>query len=271
MADFTKRAFSYYQRLGYTPVQAAALAGNAYHESGGDPLRPGDNGKAFGLFQWHPDRKAGLFDFAKGQGLDPENEETQLAYAHNELNGPESKAGKALKSATTLQDANNAVLGFLRPSGYSDDNPFNSHGYVNRYNQAAPLVDQQPLALAPLASRSISDTPAPPSVDQAGAGDADLAGYGSMAAYAADPAYQAAGSGVVGKDWAGILGKIGKGLGTGNSAAMMQAGEPQAAPAAPMIQAQAHRPDMQGGLLNPFAAQNEETKRRLYGLLGMAL
>ncbi len=52
---------------GYSPAQAAAIMANVQAESGGDPAAVGDGGKARGLFQWHPDRRAAIL---KGTGID---------------------------------------------------------------------------------------------------------------------------------------------------------------------------------------------------------
>jgi hypothetical protein len=44
--------------------------------------RLGDNNQAFGLAQWHPDRQAGFFQFAKGKN--PYSIDTQLDYILHE-------------------------------------------------------------------------------------------------------------------------------------------------------------------------------------------
>lgn len=143
--DFTRRAFEFYRQMGYQPHQAAALAGNAAWESGGRSDVKGDGGKALGLFQWHPDRQANLNKFASQYGLDPKSEQTQLQFADWELKNTEAGAGKKLLAATDLKGANDAVLGYLRPSGYVPDNPMGGHGYVGRYNNAAGLLNEAPM------------------------------------------------------------------------------------------------------------------------------
>lgn len=49
--------FAFWTSEGYTPEQAAGIIANMEHESGGNPRSIGDNGKAYGLFQWHPSRR----------------------------------------------------------------------------------------------------------------------------------------------------------------------------------------------------------------------
>lgn len=51
-------AMSFWMSQGYTRAQAAGIVANEHHESGGDPMARGDGGKAHGLYQWHPDRRA---------------------------------------------------------------------------------------------------------------------------------------------------------------------------------------------------------------------
>jgi hypothetical protein len=101
-------------RRGYQPHQIAAFLGNRRQESAGNPTGAvGDSGTAYGGFQWRGPRQAAL----RALG-DPSKPETQVAHFYNELEGPESAAGKAIKAATTVDDANRGMKGFLR---YGDD------------------------------------------------------------------------------------------------------------------------------------------------------
>ncbi len=149
MSDFSKRAFQFYTQKGYAPHQAAALAGNADWESSGNPTIEDPRGEgSVGLFQWRLGRRAGLTDFAKERGLDPKDEKTQLEYADWELNNTEKPHGDALRSSADLTGATNAVMGFLRPQGYTPDNPLAGHGYTNRYNNGAELINAPNMATA---------------------------------------------------------------------------------------------------------------------------
>ena len=252
--DFRKRAFNYFTSLGYKPWQAAALAGHSDWESaGGKPTIYGDAGKSFGLFQWDKNRKAGLYEFAKSKGLDPEGEETQLAYAHHELTaGGERAAGKMLSASENLQQANDAVLAYLRPQGYDPKAPGNSHAYTQRYNRAAPLINAPAIEVPPMPP-TVAVAPAPQVADVAAA--EPVAEAESVAAGVAKAA---------GKDWGALAAKLGQ-QGASAGAHFLAGGQPVAAPAAPQIAPGFfHRPDMQaGGLLNPFV---DPRKRRL-GLL----
>jgi hypothetical protein len=142
--EFGQRAYQFYVNKGYSPVQAAALAGNAMAESSGSTSIVGDKGKALGLFQWHPDRQANLNRFATSQGLDPRLEQTQLAFKDWELRNTEAAPGKMLMSATTPEQANAAVLASLRPSGYLAKDPTQSMHYGKRLANTYSLLSGTP-------------------------------------------------------------------------------------------------------------------------------
>jgi hypothetical protein len=103
---------------GYSPVHAAALAGNMQQESAFDPTNVNQKEGAHGLLQWRLDRWNGLQDFAKSRGTDPTDVNTQLDYIGQEIGGPESKAGSKFLAATDLPSANAALKGYIR---YGDD------------------------------------------------------------------------------------------------------------------------------------------------------
>lgn len=89
---------------GWSREQAAGALGNAMQESAGDARAVGDNGKAYGLFQWHQDRQdqfARLFGHTMQQGTRAE----QVDFASWELNHTESGAGDRLRGTTNASDA----------------------------------------------------------------------------------------------------------------------------------------------------------------------
>ncbi|KQR30131.1 hypothetical protein ASF91_15045 [Rhizobium sp. Leaf155] len=125
---------------GFSPVAAAAVAGHGMQESGFNLDAVGDQGTAFGAFQWRNERKANLQRFAATRGQDWKNLDTQLDFAVHELSTSEQTAGKALASATSLDDAVAAFMHFERPQGYSLANPRAGHGYSNRLAYAQSLI-----------------------------------------------------------------------------------------------------------------------------------
>lgn len=152
-SDFLSYAYQFFMDKGYSPQAAAAMAGNANAESTGNPGAVGDNGLARGLFQWHPDRYAKLQDWANRNNLDPNTVDTQLGFADYELRNGEKSAGTKLFGAKDLGSANDAMMAYLRPAGYSADNPQGGDNYVGRYNDAASILNlpgmTQTFAMAP--------------------------------------------------------------------------------------------------------------------------
>lgn len=99
-----KQAQQFFESKGWTKEQAAGLVGNLITESKLDPTAVGDNGKAYGIAQWHPDRQA---KFAQQYGKDIKNStfEEQLAFVDWELRNNEKTAGQSLAGARTASEA----------------------------------------------------------------------------------------------------------------------------------------------------------------------
>lgn len=99
----------FFQRMGWTKEQASGLTANAGRESSFAPDAVGDGGKAYGVFQWHPDRQA-AFKKWSGKDIRGSSLEEQLRFAHYELTeGAERFAGSMLKRAGTAVEAGAAV------------------------------------------------------------------------------------------------------------------------------------------------------------------
>lgn len=104
-----RRAMQFFQDQGWTKEQSAGLVANIKRESEYNPNAVGDNGKAYGIAQWHPDRQA---DFKKQFGKDIKSAtfDEQLAFMQYELTvGKEKSAGAKLRQTATAQDAAAAV------------------------------------------------------------------------------------------------------------------------------------------------------------------
>jgi len=131
-------------RLGLSPIAAAAVAGHAVQESGVQASGAvGDKGTAFGVFQWRGDRLSNLKQFAGKQGKDWKDLATQIDFAAWEGQNGDAGARRAwaeLQSATTLEDAVAAWMHFERPQGYSASNPRGGHGYGNRLAAARRIA-----------------------------------------------------------------------------------------------------------------------------------
>jgi hypothetical protein len=133
---------SFFKDRGFSDVAAAAIAGNLQQESGFNTRASGDQGTAFGLFQHRLDRLDKLRRFAQQMGKSEDDPIAQMAFAAHELNTTESRAGKALKEATSPQEAVDAMMHFFRPAGYSSNNPRGGHGYMNRLQNTLVYLGQ---------------------------------------------------------------------------------------------------------------------------------
>jgi hypothetical protein len=115
---------------GYTPAQIAGVLGGAMTESNFDTNAIGDQGSAYGGFQWRGDRQQALLDRASAMGLPASDPRVQAAHFYSELKGPEAKSGFA--DAQTPQDAATAITSALRPAGWTPDNPTGATSYPDR-------------------------------------------------------------------------------------------------------------------------------------------
>lgn len=91
-------------KMGWTREQAIGIAANLQQESNFDPEAIGDNGKAYGLAQWDPDRQA-MFKKVMGKDIVGSSFREQLQFLDWELRNTEARAGKRLKMETTAAGA----------------------------------------------------------------------------------------------------------------------------------------------------------------------
>jgi hypothetical protein len=121
-------AIALYESLGWSHIQAVALAANLVFESGGNQRVPmtiiwdavGDGGHSHGAGQWNDmpkvQRFQGLQDFATRRGRSWGDAETQLLWLDHELATTERRAAAQLRAATTIEDAIAACIKIWRPS-----------------------------------------------------------------------------------------------------------------------------------------------------------
>lgn len=94
---------------GWTKEQAQGITANLVRESSLKADAVGDNGKAYGLAQWHPDRQA---EFKKLFGKDIQGSSTkeQVEFLNHELTaGKEKAAGDMLRKTETAREAASVV------------------------------------------------------------------------------------------------------------------------------------------------------------------
>lgn len=159
-------AYKYFVGKGLAPHQAAAAAANLAWEGGGSSslVSPFDNPRnspnaphSVGIGQWN-DRSPNLFNFARQQGIAlPEGDlrdqnyarkaismvplQTQLDFMWNEFQGPEKRAYQGLTAAGDLKTANASAIGYHRPAGWTQGNPYAGHSFDKRQLIAQRLLD----------------------------------------------------------------------------------------------------------------------------------
>src|ERR1700743_2762776 len=90
-----KEAMQFFKESGWAPHQAAGIVANLVAESSMKENLPGDGGQAFGLAQWHADRRA-VFAQQFGHSMYNSTFREQLQFVNYELlEGNERAAGIA--------------------------------------------------------------------------------------------------------------------------------------------------------------------------------
>lgn len=113
VATFAAKAPKYMHKLmadfGFSVEDAAAVMGNAGHESGGlsilqeiKPVVKGSRG-GYGWFQWTGPRRKAYEAYCKRNGLNPAADDSNYAFLVVELRGSEKKAVAATKFAKGLE------------------------------------------------------------------------------------------------------------------------------------------------------------------------
>lgn len=148
---------------GFTPVQAAVLAGNMQQESSFNPAAYNPNEDAFGGFQWRLDRKTGLENYAKATGRAANDIEAQMDWVVQEMTGPEARSAAPFLAATTPEAANAAIKKYIRWGDNSD---------ATRLQNAMAYMGTPAQAPAVAAINAAAPQPAPPMPGNALTGDA---------------------------------------------------------------------------------------------------
>lgn len=143
-------SMAFWVSQGLTTAQAAGMAAQEMHESGGNPGARGDPEggvmKAHGLYQWHPDRRAKIL---AGTGIDVSTASAadQRKAAAWELKNRETAAWRQLQGAATPNAAGVAGTGFERPGNRAGEEIARgqtAEGIARRYKPAGPIVETKP-------------------------------------------------------------------------------------------------------------------------------
>ncbi|MFH5923848.1 phage tail tip lysozyme [Roseomonas xinghualingensis] len=121
--EATARQREAFERLlshGWTEAQAAGVIANLRHESGRglDHQAIGDNGRAYGIAQWHPDRQENFRRWA-GKSIRESSLQEQVDFISYEMTqGAEQRAGAALRRQSTAAGSGQVVSQlYERPAG----------------------------------------------------------------------------------------------------------------------------------------------------------
>jgi hypothetical protein len=100
-----KETIDFFEKKGFTRAQAIGIAANIEAESKFKTNAEGDDGKAYGIAQWHPDRQA-IFQRTYGKPIRESSFQEQLEFINWEFNNNEKKAAGFIRQA---QDAGQAA------------------------------------------------------------------------------------------------------------------------------------------------------------------
>lgn len=123
-------AYDHFRRLDYSHAGAIGMTTNMMAESRGDPAARGDGGRAHGVFQHHPDRRADILARTTAMGdpidISTASAERQRYAAHLELvNGWDRRGGRSAEAIRTASDPRVAAslvsTEFIRPGREESD------------------------------------------------------------------------------------------------------------------------------------------------------
>lgn len=105
----TDSAMAFFMSMGWSKAQAAGIVSNLRKESNLDAGAVGDDGQAYGVAQWHPDRQRAFARWA-GKDIRQSNIQEQLGFVNYELTqGAESRAGGLLRATNNARQAGEIV------------------------------------------------------------------------------------------------------------------------------------------------------------------
>lgn len=176
---------------GFSPIHAAAIAGNFAHEAGPrgridygiNEIKPTVKGSrgGYGAAQWTGPRRVGLEQFAKKNGLSVSDRETQMKYFDQERSGAEKGAFNKLQKTGDVNSATKSFMqNYERPRASTANLANRQHhaqeilargqrgdfgtpdGQTQLAKNDAPMPPSRPADLSP-APVQMADTPLPPS------------------------------------------------------------------------------------------------------------
>lgn len=143
-----KIAFQFFLAKGWTPVQAAGMAGGFTHESkfnteANNPKDGRDGSDSIAIGQWNSNRAQQLKWFASQNRTSWNDFKTQLEFAQWELENTERGAAAALRSTNNLRDATSVFSDkYFRPAGSGKGGYDALNGWASRYGHASKIAEE---------------------------------------------------------------------------------------------------------------------------------
>lgn len=138
-AEAANATIDFFRAKGWSEEQAKGIAANLEQESNFQPDAVGDDGNAYGLAQWHPDRQANFAKFS-GKEIRQSTAQEQLEFIHYELTrGSEKSAGERLKMANSAPEAAGIVSQYY-------ERPADTRGEITRRAAIAESYSGSPEA-----------------------------------------------------------------------------------------------------------------------------
>lgn len=117
--DFAKEKMAYLLSRGVDPQRAAAMTGNAWHESGGfKPTILGDNGDSYGLYQFNKRGELPAYQsWLKANNREMSDWKAQTDFVLDRMNSPQyATVWQKMKEAPDVRTATEAFMrGYERP------------------------------------------------------------------------------------------------------------------------------------------------------------
>lgn len=148
MASKAQRAIEGLIARGFSPVQAAVLAGNIQQESGFNPEAYNPKEDAYGGIQWRLDRKANLEKYAKDTGRKASDPEAQMDFLVMEMTGQYGNEAKNAAEFLAAQDpatANRALKKYIR---YGDNSEATRLSHAMSYINGGNALTGEPVQVA---------------------------------------------------------------------------------------------------------------------------
>lgn len=136
-----------FRKMRFPTLVSNALLARIEAESHFDPRAVNlddPNGGSAGLFMWNDARLRGVAEYAKKEGVDPDDIRMQARFLGGEVMGQfgtEGNYGKKLLDAANPKDAAKAVMGLARPQGWTQKNPEKGLGYEFTLKRIEDYVD----------------------------------------------------------------------------------------------------------------------------------